>query len=232
MDGLGAPPDGSWAPLQGAPLQIELFMDYHCPYSYRVVGWLDDLGPGRIAVRHRLVGLEQLNRDATAADWRLWEQPLDYVHYRERQNRRPLAAFLATAIIETAEAAEVARRFRRGVYEARFGERADITDPAVLDRVAVTAGAMPDRVRDGLAMPQIVAAARARIAADWAAARADYAVFGVPTLRFGAARPFYLRLARSIDRAEGPRFLDALLAFRAAAPEVLELKLPEPVEPA
>ena len=206
-------------------------MDYHCPYSYRVAGWLDDLGPGHVAVRHRLVGLEQFNRDATAAEWRLWEQPLDYVHYRERQNRRPLAAFLATAIIDAAEAAEVARRFRRGVYEARFGERADITDPAVLDRVAVAAGAMQHRVRDGLAEPRIVAAARRRVAEDWAAARTDYAIFGVPTLRIGTARPFYLRLAGAMDPADGQRFLDALLAFRAAAPEVLELKLPEPAGP-
>lgn len=206
-------------------------MDYHCPYSWRVVRWLDDLGPEQVAVRHRLFALEQVNRDATAGTWRLWEQPLDYIHYRERQDRRPLAAFLATAIIEVAEPLDVVRRFRRGVYAARIDERADISDIGVLEAAAAAAGAGPNRVRDGLADPGTVAAARARIAGDWAAARADFAIFGVPTLRIGPARPFYLRLARQVEPAAGGDLLRALVAFRAAAPDVLELKLPEPTEP-
>lgn len=227
MDGLQTPPNA-----REGPIQIELFMDYHCPYSYRVAGWLDDLGPRHVAVRHRLVGLEQFNRDPTAAEWRLWEQPLDYLHYRGRQNRRPLAAFLATAIIESAEPDDVARRFRRGVYAARFGERADITDPVVLDHLAEAADAMRHRVRDGLAEPATADAARRRVADDWAAARAEYTIFGVPTVRIGAARPFYLRLGGAVDPADGGRLLEAILAFRAAAPDVLELKLPEPAGPA
>jgi predicted DsbA family dithiol-disulfide isomerase len=213
------------------PLEVELFMDYHCPYSHRVVAWLDALGPDRVAVRHRLFALEQVNRDAAAAEWRLWEQPLDYVHYQERQHRRPLAAFLATAIVDAEELPGVARRFRAGVYAARFDERLDITDPAILDRIAAAAGADSNRVRAGLADARAVALARQRIAGDWAAARTGYAIFGVPTLRIGDDRPFYLRLARPVAPADGPGFLDALLAFRAAAPDVLELKLPEPVSP-
>jgi len=213
------------------PLEIELFMDYHCPYSHRVVAWLDALGPGRVAVRHRLFALEQVNRDATATEWRLWEQPLDYVHYEERQYRRPLAAFLATAIVDALGLPGVARRFRAGVYAARFDERLDIADPAVLDRVASAAGAAPNRVIAGFQNADAMAAARRRIADDWTAARTGYAVFGVPTLRIGESRPFYLRLAHPVVPADGPGFLDALLVFRAAAPDVLELKLPEPVQP-
>lgn len=203
-------------------------MDYHCPYSYRVAGWLDDLEPRHVALRARLVGLEQFNRDVTAAEWRLWEQPLDYVHHRQRQNRRSLAAFLATAIIEAAEPGDVARRFRRAVYTARFSERADIADEAVLEHLADVAGVAPGRVRDGLADPATIAAARERLAEDWAAARRDYAIFGVPTVRIGTDRPWYLRLDDRVEPAEGLRLLDALLTFRAAVPDLLELKLPEP----
>lgn len=210
----------------GAPVAVELFMDYHCPYSHRVVAWLDDLGPERVEVRHRLFGLEQVNRDPTATDWRLWEQPLDYRHYRDRQDRRPLAAFLATAIVEAGEPPDVARRFRRAVYAGRFGERSDITDVDILDGAARAAGAAPDRVRDGLRDQTVLVGARRRIADDWAAARSDFAIFGVPTLRIGAASPFYLRLARPVEPADGQARLEALLAFRRLAPEVLELKLP------
>jgi predicted DsbA family dithiol-disulfide isomerase len=212
-----------------APIDVELFIDYHCPYSHRAVEWLDALEPGRVHLRHRLFALEQVNRDAAALEWRLWEQPLDYAQYRGKQHRRSLAAFLATAIVEAAEPPQVARQFRRGVYAARFEDRADISDVEVLERAAGAAGAAPGRVRDGLANPDAVATARARIAEDWAAARAEYAIFGVPTLRIGGSRPLYLRLARALGTDEGPGFLDALVAFRAAAPDVLELKVPEPV---
>jgi predicted DsbA family dithiol-disulfide isomerase len=224
--------DRTMSPTSVEPLEVELFMDYHCPYSHRVAAWLDGLGPERVAVRHRLFGLEQVNRDPTATEWRLWEQPLDYVHHQARQNRRSLAAFLATAIVEAAEPPTVARRFRAAVYAARFDERLDIADPQVLDRLASAAGAAPGRVPAGLSDHDTIEAARRQIAVDWAAGCTDYRIFGVPTLRVGRARPFYLRLARRVDPAEGGRFLDALLAFRAAAPDVLELKLPEPVKPA
>lgn len=231
MDGRQELPDGSGASSQEAPLRVELFMDYHCPYSYRVAGWLDDLGPARVAVRARLVALEQFNRDAAATEWRLWEQSIDYVHHRQRQNRRSLTAFLATAIVEAAEPAEVASRFRRDVYAARFIERDDIGDPAVLARLADVAGAAPRRIRDGFADPAAITVARRRLAEDWAAARSEYAIFGVPTLRFGTARPYYLRLADRVEPADGRRVLDALLAFRADVPDLLELKLPEPIAP-
>lgn len=215
-----------------APVDVELFMDYHCPYSYRVVAWLDALEPERVRVRHRLFALEQVNHDPAAEQWRLWEQPLDYAQYRGRQHRRSLAAFLATAIVEATEPRETARRFRLEVYAARFEARADIADVEVLERAAIAAGAVPGRVRDGLANPRAIIAARARIAEDWAAARAEFTIFGVPTVRFDASPPFYLRLARPVGPDAGPGFLDALLAFRAAALDVLELKLPEPLSTA
>ena len=211
---------------------IELFMDFHCPYSYRATAWLDGLDPDRVVVRHRLFGLEQINRDASASDWRLWEQPLDYLHYRERQDRRPLAAFLAMAIFEATETAEVAGRFRLGVYAARFEQAADISDLEVLEAISVAVGMARGELRGRLDDPSLDRAARGRIADDWAAGRAEFAVFGVPTLRIAGGVPFYLRLAGPVAADAGAGFLDALLAFRDAAPDVVELKQPEAVEAA
>jgi hypothetical protein len=210
----------------GAPVRAELFMDYHCPYSHRVVAWLDELGPGVADVRYRFFALEQVNHDPEAVLWRLWEQPLDYPQYRGRQERRALGSFLATAILEAVEAPGVVRRFRRALYEARFVARADISDLDVLGAAADLAGAAPDMIRRGFADPALVAAARERIAADWAAARDPWQVFGVPTLVIGDAPPVYLRLAAAVPPAGGGALWDALLAFRAAAPGILELKQP------
>ena len=214
----------------GGPHAVELFMDYHCPYSHRVTALLAGLPGDLVTVRHRLFGLEQVNRDPTATDWRLWEQPLDYVHYRERQDRRPLAAFLATAILEASEPPDVMTRFRLGVYATRFEHGGDIADLDVLDAIAVAAGVARDRLRDALADPAEEGAARQRLADDWAAARAEYAIFGVPTLRVDGGTPFYLRLAGPVDADAGPDFLAALLGFREAAPGVLELKVPARLE--
>lgn len=220
---MSPPPDGS------LPVAVEAFIDFHCPYSYRAVTWLDALGPELVDVRYRLFGLEQVNRDPTAEHWRLWDQPLDYEHYQERRDRRPLAAFLAAAVVDGTGDAALAIRYRRAVYEARFQDRLDISDPVLLEHLAVGVGAPARLVRDGLtAGHPAEIAARARIADDWRAARQDAEVFGVPTLRLGTDAPFYLRLARPVS--DGAAFLSALLAFRAAAPEVLELKLPAPIE--
>lgn len=171
-----------------------------------------------------------MNRDPDAATWRVWEQPLDYEHYRGRPDRRPLAAFIATCLLDADEPADVVRRFRRAVYRARFDARADISDPVVLERIAIEAGAPPGRIADGLADPAAQAAARDRIGADWAYLRSEYATFGVPTIRLPGDRPFYLRLKRAVARADRSGLFDAVLAFRRLAPDVVEIKFPDPVD--
>ena len=230
MKALSTPEDQ----VRHGPVAVELFMDFHCPYSYRVTCWLDDLAPGLVEVAHRFFALEQVNHDPDAGQWRLWEQPLDYRQYRDRQDRRALSAFLAAAAVDASDAGpDARRRFRRAVYGARFEGGLDISDPVVLDDAGVIAGLPRGWIREALAGEAVVAAARARIASDWVAARAPYRVFGVPTIRFGDAAPIYVRLAASVPPAEGHPLLAAFLAFRTAAPIVLEVKEPEPApEPA
>ena len=220
-----------WAQPPPVPLRVEIWMDYHCPYSHRVVAWLDDLGPTIVDVHYRFFALEQVNHDPDATAWRIWEQPLDYVQYRDRQHRRSLAAFLATAILEATEPDAVVRRFRRAVYAARFEAREDISDLAVLAAAADAAGGAHGALARGFGDASQVAAARARIAADWYAARAPWRIFGVPTLTLADAPPIYVRLAGLVAPKDGPRLLESILTFRAAAPGVLELKQPERVEP-
>jgi predicted DsbA family dithiol-disulfide isomerase len=213
------------------PAKVEVFMDFHCPYSYRAVCWLDELPAGIVDVRHRLFALEQVNRDPDAASWRIWEQPLDYVHYRDRPDRRGLAAFLATAVVEAGLDGDAARRLRRAIYEARFETALDISDPDVLDAAGVTAGLPVGWIRGALLDDARTGPARERLARDWAAARSPFLVFGVPTLAFADEAPVYLRLEAAVPPSEGTAFLDALRAFRRAAPGVLELKQPDPAVP-
>ena len=158
------------------PLPVTVFFDYHCPYSDRVVRWLDLLTPERVAPDYRFFPLEQVNRDPTAETWRVWEQPLDYLHYRGRQDRRPLAPFLVSALVEAIAPGGPVATFRRLVLDARFDERRDITDLELLAALARAAGVDAERLDAALRDPHAVAAARERIEARWRELKVDYAL--------------------------------------------------------
>jgi len=214
-----------------APLELTAWCDLQCQYSERVIRWLDGLGPSVVRPTYRAFGLEQVNRDASATAWRLWEQPLDYDHHGGKPWKRSLAAFLATAVLDAAGEPEVAKRFRHATLDARWLEKRDLSDPAVLVELAGVAGADAGALAEALAgsTPDGLrrqADARATIAADWAAARADFAIFGVPTLRWGLIAPVYLRLRHVPEPDEARPLLDALVDLRERFPLVLELEEP------
>lgn len=213
------------------PVLVDAFVDFHCPFSYRIVAWLDDLGPERVSVRHHLYAIEQANRDATSTEWRLWDQPLDYRHWKDVPEKRPLLSFLAMAIVEATQPADVAQAFRLTLYMAKFDFGKDISDLEVVEQAARMSGVTPGRIQAALADPVQEAAARARIAADWALARGEYEIFGVPTLRLDGGRPTYTRLGEAVSAADGPRLLETLRAVRLGPPEILELKVADPVGP-
>lgn len=218
--------------MGASPVDLVLCYDYHCPYSARVVRWLEALGPAAVRPRYRMFALEQVNADPAASTWRLWEQGPDYEHYRGRQDRRSLPAFIVTAILE--ELASDGRiapgtvpSFRLDVYRARFEAGVDISDMGVLRAIAIGAGARPDALDAALADPAADDRARARIAEDWTASRADGPVFGVPTLILPDDRPVYLRLAREPSAEEAGDLLGRIVELRRRAPWLLELKLAE-----
>ena len=216
-------------------LAITVWYDYHCPYSRRAVAWLDGLGTDRVVPTYRAFPLEQVNHDPAATTWRIWEQPLDYEHYRGRPERRGLAAFLATEVLAAAATPASMCRFREAVYAARFDRKADISDPAVLARAAAqagvgSAGAHGELLQAALGDETTLVRARKKLAGDWAAARHEWEIFGVPTLELPGVPPLYLRLEQAPEA--GPEAVDLLARLtdlEAAVPYLLELKRPERV---
>ena len=216
------------APRTAAPLALTVFYDVHCPYSDRVLTWLADLGAA-VAPTYRAFALEQVNADSSATSWRIWEQPLDYPHYRGQQNRRALAAFLAIVLAEGAGPREAVDRFRLAVSHARHTGGGDVSDVALLLRLGAEAGIDEDVLGRLLADPAAVDAARARIRDDWHDARGDYAIFGVPTLRLDGEAPFYLRLEAVPANGQAEALLASVRGFHEQLPRVLEIKVPERV---
>lgn len=209
------------------PLALTIFYDVHCPYSDRVLTWLADLGPARVAPTYRTFPLEQVNRDRTALGWRIWDQPLDYEHHEGRADRRALLAFLAILLAERIAPDVTVDRFRLLVSRARHGLGRNIADPTVLLEFAAEAGVDPVALGALLKDEAAVTWARDRIAADWADARREYEIFGVPTLRLDGVPPFYLRLERVPRGDDALELLESIRAFGRRLPQVVEIKVPE-----
>jgi hypothetical protein len=212
------------------PLELTVFYDVHCPYSDRVLAWLADLGRDAVTPAYRTFPLEQVNHDPSATEWRIWEQPLDYEHYQGRQDRRALHAFVAIVLAERLAPVGAVDRFRLLVSRARHGLGRDVTERAFLLELAEEAGVDARALAELLDDEDAQAWARRRIADDWADARAEYEIFGVPTLRLDGVAPFYLRLER-VPRGEDAReLLDSIRGFGRRLPQVLEIKVPERVK--
>lgn len=209
------------------PLRLTVFYDVHCPYSDRVLAWLAELGRDLVDPVYRVFPLEQVNRDPSASGWRFWEQPLDYEHHEGRSERRALLAFLAILLAERIATVEAVDRCRLLVSRARHGLGRNITERDLLLELAGEAGVDAGGLAGLLAHDASVAWARNRIAADWADARGEYEIFGVPTLRLDGVPPFYLRLER-VPRGRPARdLLDSIRDFGERLPQVLEIKVPE-----
>ena len=213
-----------------APLELTVFYDVHCPYSDRVLAWLADLGRDAVSAQYRTFPLEQVNHDASATEWRLWEQPLEYEHYQGRQDRRALPAFIAILLAERIAPVGIVDRYRLLVSRARHGLGRDVTDHEFLLELADEAGVDARALGRLLDDEGALRWARRRIADDWAEARADYEIFGVPTLRLDGVPPFYLRLER-VPRGEDAReLLESIGGFGRRLPQVVEIKVPERVK--
>lgn len=226
-DGLGCSEAYDRAVPDPTPFPLTVYYDVHCPYSDRVLAWLAELGRGLVLPTYRTFPLEQVNHDPTARVWRIWDEPLDYEHYQGRQDRRALPAFVAILLAERVASRDAVDAFRLLVSRARHGMGRDISDPELLLELAGDTGVDPTALGAVLADPAAVADARARIAADWADARGEYEIFGVPTLRVDGVPPFYLRLERVPRGDEARELLESIRAFGERLPQVLEIKVPE-----
>jgi hypothetical protein len=209
------------------PLAMTVFYDVHCPYSDRVLAWLADLGRGAVAAEYRTFPLEQVNNDASATAWRIWDQPLDYEHYQGRQDRRALHAFVAIVLAERLAPVGAVDRFRLLVSRARHGLGRDVTERAFLLELAGEAGVDAPALSDLMDDEDALAWARRRIADDWADARGEFEIFGVPTLRVDGVPPFYLRLERVPRGDEARELLESIRGFGRRLPQVVEIKVPE-----
>src|SRR5579864_3982987 len=192
-----------------APIEFDVFFDFHCPFVYRASVLLENVarsGSRHVVPRWRYFSLAQVNSKDDG--WTVWDAP-------ELEAVRGRLAF---------KAAEAARRqgkfedFRMPLLVARHRDRADIDDVKVIERVADESGLDLDRLRLDLADPTILE----RLARDHTAAVAEHGVFGTPTFLFRGGESAYVRLSDTIEGPAAVEVFDRLLAVAAAEPRILE----------
>lgn len=166
------------------PLVVEVYYDYLCPYVYAGAFWARDVKTALgddVQFVWRSFPLEQVN-SAEGPEWKLWEQPDDFVS-------RGLYAFRG------AEAAKLQGEdhflnFHFALLEARHVEDKNIGRKEVVIETARKAGLDVDAFTTALADRALMA----NIGNDYETARSKHGVFGTPTFVFPDGAAAYMKM--------------------------------------
>lgn len=172
-----------------------------------------------VKVTWKCFSLEQVN-SKEGPEWKIWDQPPDYVG-------RGLRAFRASEAARR-QGDELWGRFHMNVLTAYHRDKRDIDDEAVLREIAW---------ESGLDMARFDADYRDRstlqaLARDHTEAVERYGAFGVPTMVFPNGNSAYLRLRPVPPPEEAAGVFDEIVDTVRDRPYVLEIKRPTPPRPA
>lgn len=193
--------------------RITVYYDYTCPYSYRILRWLDAVKQtGReFTLTWRTFSLKEVNRRADEDSF-LTDSP--------EQSVSILALMLAKAA--QANGTEVFDRFHEATFEAMQGQHRKLEKLDLLG-LARDAGVDVDRFEKESAQRKWLAAVRT----DHREGVERWNVFGTPTLVFEDETAAYLKFtAVPPSPAEAAEVLDALLCLARCHPELVEIKYP------
>ncbi len=165
-------------------VHIDVFFDFGCPYVYNAAVWLQKVKEdmeGKLAINWKYFSLEQVNSQ-NGPDWKLWEQPEDYLS----RGRRAFQA--AEAARRQSEAAF--SRFHMALLRARHEQSRDIADVNTLIEVAERSGLEMPRFQEDLSNRQLLA----KLAEDHTLATESLGVFGTPTIVFPEGQVVFLKM--------------------------------------
>ena len=157
--------------------------------------------------------LEQVN-SKEGPDWKLWEQPDDYV------SRGRNAFHAAEAARCQGEAAFDA--FHYGLLKARHEDIKDIADPAILIEVAESAGLEIDRFRNDLSDRRLLD----KLASDHTFAIETLNIFGTPTLVFLEQQAIFLKMVPPPSIEESVVVFDDVRRLAEDRQQIREIKRP------
>jgi predicted DsbA family dithiol-disulfide isomerase len=195
-----------------AAIELDVYIDFLCPWAYRGAMWLEHVErAGRIRSRWRMFSLSENHRRREGVDpTPVWEKP---------PTAKGLPAFRA-AIAAHEQGEEAYNRFRIALQKARHEEGGQVDDPATHRLVAERAALDLARWERDLQRADLSTLAR-----DHAEA-VGKGVFGVPTLVWPEGRSYYLKINDLISADRAVALYDAIESIHRFA-EVIEVKTPE-----
>ena len=198
------------------PLVVEVFYDYGCPYVYAGAFWTRDVKAAlgdEVEFVWRSFPLEQVN-SAEGPEWKLWEQPDDYVS-------RGLNAFRgAEAAKQQGEDAFL--NFHYGMLEARHVEDKNIGRREVVIEVAQNAGLDVDAFTKAFDDRSLMA----NIGEDYEAARNLHGVFGTPTFVFPGGESAYIKMRPKAPDEDAATVWKDFVETVVERPYITEIKRP------
>ena len=157
--------------------------------------------------------LEQVNSQQ-GPEWKLWEQPEDYPSRGRNAFRAAGAARRQGAVMFDA--------FHMALLKARHEYSQDISDAAVLNRVAEDVGLDMDRFHKDFAGCQLLA----RLAEDHTYAAETLRVFGTPTLVFPEQQAVFLKMAPPPSSEEAVAAFGEVRIIAEDRHQIREIKRP------
>ena len=159
--------------------------------------------------------LEQVN-SKEGPDWKLWEQGDSF----------PSKGLLALKAGEAAkkQGAEKFQKFHVGLLNARHMQRKAIDKLEILTDVAKDAGLDIDKFLEDINDPQ----ALKTIAADYEEAKANYGVFGVPTMFTDAGASAFVKMMPPPPPEQAREVFESVLGVVNGVPNLQEIKRPTP----
>lgn len=198
------------------PVTIDVYYDYGCPYVYAAALWLKDLKSklgDDLTISWKYFPLEQVN-SGEDDDWKLWEQPADFV------SRGRMAFHGAIAASRQGESAFDA--FHYGVLHAKHEDGKNLGRRNVILEVASDAGldmTAFERDLDDLSLLQ-------QIGVDYVEGRSEFGVFGTPTLVFPDGSAGYLKMRPAPEPGRTLEVWGKVKSLIVGEPEIVEIKRP------
>ena len=159
--------------------------------------------------------MEQVN-SKEGPDWKLWEQDESY----------PSKGLLALKAGEAAkkQGAEKFEKFHVGLLNARHVQRKAIDKLEILTDVAKDAGLDIDKFLEDINDPQ----ALKTIASDYEEAKANYGVFGVPTMFTDTGASAFVKMMPPPPVEQAREVFESVLGVVNGVPNLQEIKRPTP----
>lgn len=188
-------------------MQVNVFFDYTCPYSYRALPWIEAVVRGAVdvAVCWRTFSLKEANRDQGTPS------PFDDPEISSM-------SLLALALAQAAREADF-DRYHRSVFEAMHHDGRRLGEGELL---ALAAAAGVDVATVEQDRPRWLEA----VARDHSEGIGRFGVFGTPTLVLDEGEVVFVKLASAPQPGQELGLWDSLRTVAQCFPELVEIKRP------